>query len=79
MNVDMKTQLNISGITNRNHNIPLVCVGKVCGNTRILQLIYSSIGTLQPFDNQRLSQKLVHCLGHYALISFSITDSVMPF
>jgi hypothetical protein len=72
MNVYMKTLVNISGITKRNHNIPLVCVGKICGNTLILQLVYSSIGTLQPFDIQKFSQKLMHCLGHYAFISFSI-------
>lgn len=73
MNVHMKTLLNISGITQRNHNIPLVCVGKVCGNTLILRLVYPSIGNLQPFDPQTTNRKLILRLRHYAFITLSIT------
>ena len=72
MNAHMKTLLNISGITKRNHNLPLVWVGKVCGNTLILRLVYPSIGTLQPFDTLTTSQKLMLKLQQYAFISFSI-------
>jgi hypothetical protein len=68
----MKKLLNISGINKRNDNLPLVSVGKFCGNTFILRLVYSSMGTLQPFDTLTTSQKLMFWLRHYAFISVSI-------
>ena len=72
MNALMKTLLNISGITKRNHNLPLDCVGKAYNNTLILRLVYLSIGKLQPFDTLTTSQKLMLKLQQYAFISFSI-------
>lgn len=55
----MKMQLNSSGIPKRNDNIPLVRVGKVCGNTLILRLVYPIISTLQPFNTLKTNQKLI--------------------
>jgi hypothetical protein len=55
MNAHMKTLLNISGITKRDHHLLLVCVGKVCGNTFKLRLVYPSIGSVPAIrypDNQ---------------------------
>ena len=72
MHDHMKKLLNISGITKRNHGLPLVGLGKVCGNPLILRLDYPSIGTLQPFDTQTTSQKLMPRHRHYAFISSSI-------
>jgi len=72
MHDHMKKLLNISGITKRNHDLPLVCVGKVCDNTLILRLVYPSIGTLQPFDTPTTIQKLTIWLRHYAFIPLSI-------
>lgn len=72
MNADIKTVLNIFGITKRNHDLLLVSVGKVCGYMLILRLVYPSIGTVQPFDTQKFSQKLLPGLWHYAFIALSI-------
>lgn len=72
MHDHMKKLLNIFGITKRNHDLPLVCVNKVCGNALIFQLVYPSIGTLQSFNTLTTSQKLMLWLRHYAVISLSI-------
>jgi hypothetical protein len=72
MNAQMKMLLNISGITKRNYDLSFVCVGKVCGNTLILRIVYPLISTVQPFDTLTTSQKLILWLRHYAFISFSI-------
>ena len=67
----MKMQLNISGISKRNDNIPLVRVGKVCGNTLIFRLVYPSISTLQPFNTLKSSQKSISGSGIMSLSLFS--------
>jgi len=72
MHGHIKKLLNISGKNKRYNNLPLGSVGKVCGNTLILRLVYPSIGTLQPFDTLTTSQKLMLKLQQYAFISFSI-------
>jgi hypothetical protein len=72
MSDHMKKRLNISGITKRNHELPWVCVNKVCGHMLILRLVYPSIGTLQSFHTQKSSQKLMLWPRHYADISLSI-------
>lgn len=67
----MKMQLNISGIPKRNDNLPVVRVGKVCGNTLILRLVYPSISILQPFNTLKTSQKLIPGSGIMSLSLFS--------
>lgn len=69
----MKMQLNISGIPKRNDNLPLVRVGKVCGNTLILRLVYPSISTLPPFNTLKTSQKLIPGSG---IMPLSLMSSV---
>jgi hypothetical protein len=75
----MKMQLNISGMTKRNQDLPLVTVNKVCGHSLILRLVYLSIGAIQPFDIETSRQKLMRCLQHDVFISLKHPDSMMPF
>lgn len=72
MNPHIKMLLKLSGTTKRNHDLLLVSVGKVCGYTLILRLVYPSIGTLQSFDTLATSQKLMLGIRHYAVISLNI-------
>jgi hypothetical protein len=75
----MKKLVNISGVTKRNQDLPLVCVNKVYGHALILRLVYLSIGAMQPFDIQTTRQKLMRCLQDDAFISLKHPDSMMPF
>ena len=79
MSDHMKKRLNISGITKRNQDLPLVTVNKVCGHSLILRLVYLSIGAIQPFDIETTWQKLMRCLQHDAFISLKHPDLMMPF
>ena len=72
MSNHMEKLLNISRITKRNHNLPLVCMGKVCCNALIFQLVYAIICSLLPFDTSTSCQKLMRRLWLYALFSVNI-------